>query len=199
MKHFNTTRGFTIIDLLVAAGVVMIVSTFVLANLRRVDRNNLPLALQQVGGGIVETQTMGLAGKLFSQAQPIYPTGGYGIIFQKNTSQYTIFGDLDSVDGNGTAIAGGVRGLLAGNTIIGVHYSLADAPPAIFTGWLDAPGDLVRLVFNQGETVAYFSNETQPANGVIYVGLKLRSDESGRLGFVYVSLKTGLLKSGFIP
>ena len=201
---FPKSEGFTLIDMLVAAGIIAIVATFVLANFRQTNRNNLPFALQQVAGGLVEVQTLGFAGRLFSPTDLTYPAGGYGALFQDDSGQavsrYTVFGDTAPIDGTGPTIANGSRTILSGNKIVGVYFTEAASPPAPFGfGWVAVPGSSASVVFNQGETAAYFAGEREPDPDATHLGLKLENQASGQAGYILVSLQTGLITSGLLP
>lgn len=204
MKTSARNQGFTLVDLLVAAGIIVVVATFVLANFRQANRNNLPFALQQVAGGLVEVQTLGFAGRLFSPTDRTYPAGGYGALLQDDSGQsisrYTVFGDTTPIDGTGPTIASGDRTVLLGNKVVGVYFTATASPPSPFgLGWSPVPGSRVRIVFNQGETVAYFSGESEPDPDATHIGLKLQNQASGQAGYILVSLTTGLITSGLLP
>jgi len=55
------------------------------------------------------------------------------------------------------------------------------------------------VVFNQGETAAYFAGEREPDPDATHLGLKLENQASGQAGYILVSLQTGLITSGLLP
>ena len=202
-QYRHNRHGFTLVDLVIAAFIIGTVATFVLANFRQVGRNNLPLALQQVAGGLVETQTLGLAGRLLSPTDQTYPAGGYGVAFQDGSiesgSQFIIFGDTSPVDGAGPTIEGGERPIVGGSKVISLHLSTDSDPPADFTSplWSDA-GSSVRVAFNQGENSVYLAGQTEPSPTATHLGVELQNQDASRRGYVIISLTTGLITNGFI-
>ena len=104
-------KGFTIIELMVIAGIFVIVAGMVFANFRRGENSStFLLATEEVASNIRKTQTQTLTGSI---EQEIVASGGFGVYFNLNQpNQYLIFRD----DGN-QIYENGVDTLIASTTL----------------------------------------------------------------------------------
>lgn len=116
----KSDAGFTMVELLVSASVLMILFTFVLANFRTGQSSaELDIVLKQIISGISSVRNMALGGQVMSDGS--YPDGGYGIHFdlETNPDQNILFFTLNIDDCDpkrkdcfyevGNELAGGIR------------------------------------------------------------------------------------------
>src|SRR3989338_3091432 len=68
-KSNENQRGFTLVDLTVSAIILIVILSFVLANFRGANRNNLNLALQKLTADIKDVQIKSLAGQAIGVCQ----------------------------------------------------------------------------------------------------------------------------------
>jgi len=87
-------RGFTIIELLVAMGIFIVITSMVVANFRTGSRSDeLKIAAEALVSNLRKAQNMALAGQL---KDGVSPAGGYGLYFKlADSDRYIIFADLD--------------------------------------------------------------------------------------------------------
>lgn len=88
-------RGFTVVEILVIAGIFVIVAGMVFANFRQGENSTaFLLATEEVASNIRKTQTQTLTGSI---QEEIVASGGFGLYFDTGAAdQYIIFRD----DGN---------------------------------------------------------------------------------------------------
>jgi prepilin-type N-terminal cleavage/methylation domain-containing protein len=93
MLHVSR-KGFTIIELLVAMGIFVVITSMVVANFRTGSQSDeLKIAAEALVSNLRKAQNMALAGQLKDGASP---PGGYGVYFKlADTDRYIIFADLD--------------------------------------------------------------------------------------------------------
>lgn len=127
--------GFTLIELVISIGIIIIVTGLVVAGFRVGGRNEaLSLAAQDVASVIKQAQSWTLTGQVIKGE---FPRGGYGVHFSAATpSSYILFADLDNdlIYDDGEAIDGGTHSLPPQITIAEVLPSatadLVFKPPA---------------------------------------------------------------------
>ena len=85
--------GFTLLELIVAIGILTLVTTLSLANYRGADNSNsLQLEAYKIVADLRQLQNMALSASEFDEA---VPTGGWGISYTAGTSSYYLFADID--------------------------------------------------------------------------------------------------------
>ncbi|NCT54361.1 hypothetical protein GW758_00175 [Candidatus Falkowbacteria bacterium] len=105
MKNFfdkqNKIQGaFTLIEMVVSLGVIMIISVIFIANYRNANkRTDLIMTAQSLVADIHAAQNNSLG--LVKYGEDV-PAGGWGVNFNKTNNTYTIFADLEAPleDGN---------------------------------------------------------------------------------------------------
>ncbi len=87
-------RGFTIIELVVAMGIFVVITSIVVANFRAGSRSDeLRIAAEAMVSNLRKVQNMALAGQL---TEGVNPPGGYGVYFKlADSDRYITFADLD--------------------------------------------------------------------------------------------------------
>lgn len=215
LDYQNTTQqqgGFTLIDLVVSAVILIIIFSFVLANFRGAAQNDLNLALQKIISDIKEAQTMGLAGKIFMGD---YPEGGYGLKLARCTTppcSYQIFADLNSnvypdlgIREVPTEFS---RILLGKNFIEAICYSTENQPqfppfdssngsclPA--NGWQDPNFFAVTFKHNQ-VLIRTVLPPQELLTDIKYISGLLKNQAIGNQAYFYIAKETGLISSGLL-
>jgi len=94
MKSPKLQYGFTLIELMVTMGIIIIISSIVLTNFREGDRRTtLSLKSQQLVADLREMQNNAqVAASLASGPLPL----SYGIVFIRTESQYRLFAETSS-------------------------------------------------------------------------------------------------------
>lgn len=94
MRKLNKkNQGFTIVELLVSTGIIVLISGIFLANYRSASRSSkLNLAAQQLASDIRQAQSQALG---LQEFQGNIPKGGWAIHFAAGNNYYEIFADLD--------------------------------------------------------------------------------------------------------
>ena len=126
----KSQRGFTLVEMLVSTGIMVLIMTIVFAGYPRFKaRSTLSAAAREIGLLVRETQVFGLAVKSFSDTDtaPIYPP--YGIHLAEGTGskrEIIMFADLpsgsqlgvyESGDGCGSETTECIRRLTLGGAI----------------------------------------------------------------------------------
>lgn len=99
-KKNKIIKAFTLIEMVVSLGVIMIVSVIFIANYRNANRRtDLIMTAQSLVADIHAAQNNSLG--LVKYGSEV-PAGGWGVNFNKTTNTYTIFADLEAplVEGN---------------------------------------------------------------------------------------------------
>ena len=90
--------GFTLLDLAVSTGVIVIIFSFVLANLRTGERSGeLDITIKKVVSNISSVRNMSLGGQIIDGS---FPEGGYGVFFDTFDPEQLIFFAFSSEDGS---------------------------------------------------------------------------------------------------
>ena len=182
--------GFSLVDLLVAATIIIVISSFVLAGFRSGQRTGeLDLALKQIISGITEARNKSFSGQLLVNSS--FPDGGYGISFDlTKNDQYELFAVLDL---GREPLPSGIKKFnqIEFVSFFGTTQSVVAAPPpgAI---WEDAGGLLEMIFVSPQEIIA-----NPPTNGLgqpfQYVGGIIQHKKTGQQAYFYVSLVSGLV------
>lgn len=217
-NHFRNynQRGFTLIDLVVSAVILIIILSFVLANFRGAGQNDLNLALQKFVSDIREVQIMGLAGKIFNSMEPpTYPDGGYGIRIDQCSAPpclYQVFADLNSNiypddEGLEKAPADFARSLLGKNFVERICFARSNPPtlpPFNANGycqndWQEVNSNFFVAVF-QADKVLFRTIQLPelPPTDIKYIGVLLKNQKFSRRAYLYISKETGLVSSGLL-
>jgi type II secretory pathway pseudopilin PulG len=200
MKNFNQ-KGFTMVDLIVSAIVIIIIFSFVLANFRGSQRSSeLDIVLKQVINGITTVRTMALGGQLIEDE---FPAGGYGINFDfTRPDQYVLFAAFEPGQGyippEGEGEPNGLdNGIKSFNNIKFIRLcGLRDIDEE--TGF-DLPcldnqnriNQFLEIVFDlSGEVLADY---TGVGRNFKYVGGIIEHEKTGKRAYFYVSLVSGLV------
>ena len=93
-KTWNTKRGFTLLEITVVISIIILFGTIFIANYRGGEkqfalRRSAHKLAQDLRGG----QEMAMAGERF---YGVFPQGGYGVYFAKNSSSYILFADCNN-------------------------------------------------------------------------------------------------------
>ena len=97
MKHVTCSikKGFTLVELLVVSGIILLMSAIIFPNYRA---GGEALALQRSAHKLSQDLRRAEELALSAKAYPNAPTsfkGGYGVNFQINSTSYTLFADLN--------------------------------------------------------------------------------------------------------
>ena len=88
--------GFTLVELIVVTGIILLFSALVFPNFRQGEKN---LALERSATKLVQDlsriREMAMSAKEFTGAPATFK-GSYGIKFETNSSNYILFADLDN-------------------------------------------------------------------------------------------------------
>ena len=205
----NSGAGFTLIDLAVSAGILVVILSFVLANFRGVNQNNLKLFTQSIANDIRYTQTMGLAGKMLDDGT--YPDGGYGIKMSKCVAEacfYEIFFDLDSnvnLTGENEKIRKEI--FLGKNYIDKIYSSTVPIPSAPvpsephFTSpdWEVVASDFFVATFVLDQVFIRVEESGDPDESIQHIGVILKNEKSTDYdAYFSISKQTGLISSGIL-
>ncbi len=188
-NHF----AFTLVELMIAAGVVVMIFMSVLASYRHGDKSSqLDVALKQTQQVIDIARTRALAGKTHNNA---FPAGGYGVhVAGVQTSALTPF-VVSVADGNfssGVALTNEVLNLRSVRIIAlcGVTENTVTSLPCT-TGEWQTITDGVDIIFsNPG---AQYSSPSYS-----YVGGILEHMTTGKQAYFYVSLLSGVVSGGYL-
>ncbi|MDO8601417.1 MAG: prepilin-type N-terminal cleavage/methylation domain-containing protein [bacterium] len=89
-------RGFTLVELLVVTGIIMLFSAFIFPNFNMGEKN---LALERSSAKLAQdlgrVRSMAMSAKKFTGAPSTF-RGSYGIKFETNFSSYILFADLNN-------------------------------------------------------------------------------------------------------
>ncbi|OGD31084.1 hypothetical protein A2W60_00960 [Candidatus Azambacteria bacterium RIFCSPHIGHO2_02_46_12] len=93
MKRLFFQKGFTVIELLVVLGIIVLISASILANYRGQQRESaLTRSAQKLALDLRRAQTLAVSSTLHHSEIPY----GYGVHFDKNVNSYFIFAKCDS-------------------------------------------------------------------------------------------------------
>ena len=195
-------------ELIVSTAVLLMIASFVVANFRAGQQNSeLRAVARQVSDGISAARIMTLGGQIVADpAAPgtkKFPDGGFGVAMvdltldPTNSNRLVLFGDFDS-DGinNGTSelIANGLVSLskVDFTEFCALEASTVGSSIPCDSSWVSLGHSLTIIFSAPGVTQATYS-----ATGITptYVGGVFKHQKTGRQGYFYVSLASGLIFS----
>ena len=93
-KRKINSSGYSLLELIIALGIITIISAVVVANFRQAEKsNNLRQSSLELESNIRLVRSQALAGQLIDG---VLPLGGYGLFFSLDQpTSYIIFADLD--------------------------------------------------------------------------------------------------------
>ncbi len=201
--------GFTLIDLLVSAAVMVIIFSFVLANFRAGAKSGeIDVALKQVISGIGLVRNLTLGGQTVNNPIPppdqIFPPGGYGIHFAKNPSQFILFnltvGGSSYEAGDGVILANGLKKFDDVDFIQFCGANSIASLPCESPDWKDLKhggDDYLEISFPAaGEFSASYPDIDKDYD---YVGGIIQHKKTGRQAYFYFSLVSGLMSGDLLP
>lgn len=106
VKNKKDKKGFTLIEMVVSLGVIMMVTVLFIANYKTANkRSDLVMATQNLVADmhLAQNNTLGLI-KYYNTSTGTTPAGGWGISLDQTNNRYTLFADLDepaAVPGDG--------------------------------------------------------------------------------------------------
>ncbi|HLC89798.1 MAG TPA: hypothetical protein VJG65_02450 [Patescibacteria group bacterium] len=182
--------GFSLIDLLVAATIIIMISSFVLANFRAGQRaNKLELVLKDITSGITMVRNFNFGGQLLVNGS--FPQNGYGINFDlTKPNQYELFAVPQS--GRET-LTNGIKQFEDVDLIsfYGLTADAVTAPPGGL-GWEDA-GGLMEIHFVSADEILGLPANNGSGQLFKFLGGIIEEPVSGRRAYFYVSLASGLV------
>jgi len=91
----NSQKSFTLVELLVTTGIILLISALIFPNYRAGEEElSLQRSAQKVAQDLRRVEELALSAKAYPNAPSTFK-GGYGINFQINSTSYTLFADLD--------------------------------------------------------------------------------------------------------
>lgn len=186
-------QGFTVIDLLVSAVVIIIMLSFVLANFRTAQSSGeIDVAIKQVVDKIRTVRNLSLGGQLL--ADDTFPDGGYGVYFKSNepdNDRIQLYAALDEVN-NGFD----PEQILTNQTVIFNNITITDLCGLTADEVVDLPcqgawqdaGNYLEAIYR--ETGSVLANYGQ-GSGFKHVGGVMTSSKTGQQAYFYISLISG--------
>ena len=108
LKEKNNIKGFSLIEILVSISIITLLSTVFLANIRGYGQTGgLDITAQKLASDIRMVQSYSLGLKEHDDGTGLkFPTGGWGIRFDRDAEKYTIFADHipDAIYTNGSEL-----------------------------------------------------------------------------------------------
>jgi len=91
----NDQKSFTLVELLVVSGIILLISAIIFPNYRTGEREfALQRSAHKLSQDLRRAEELALSAKAYPGAPPSFK-GGYGVNFQINSTSYTLFADLD--------------------------------------------------------------------------------------------------------
>jgi len=208
-SSFRKGVGFTIVELLVSAAVLIIIFSFVLASFRTGQSSGeLDVVLKQVIDGVSTVRNMSLGGQVLDDG--LFPAGGYGINFNlaEQPDQYILYA-VAEVGGNyspGDELSVGITQFK--NIELIKLCGLAEEVISDATGlpcqrpdWKElkhADEEYLEVIFPlSGEVLINYP--PHPALGdLYYVGGVIEHQKTNRQAYFYVSLASGLVTGSLV-
>jgi prepilin-type N-terminal cleavage/methylation domain-containing protein len=172
-------RGFTLLELLVSAFIIALVSGIFMVNYHSTNkRSELTMIKQKLASDIRMAQNNSLGSKTYDGDGGHTPKGGWGVHFDlSNPRQYIIFADKNDLDGNKTYDVGEA-----------VESKNLPAGVAIDSLIVRTPVNTLDIVFFPPNPVTYingynaYDNQAEPASII------LRESFNNSIGTVTVNL-----------
>ncbi len=195
MNHLKKNEGFTMIELIISASVIVIIFSFILANFKiSQTKAGLDFSLKQIINGIETARGFTLGGKIL--ALGFFPAGGYGIEFRANPSSYQIFA-IPSLGGENYPLSNEHKEF----SQIDFISPIPSTPQFGFIATADIDqnpcyiGNYFRIVFQSPQLIyAEWDKENYPCNEIPeikYVAGMLKDKTNGRQSYFFVSLVSG--------
>lgn len=201
--------GFTMVELMVAAVVLIIIFSFVVAGFRGgQSTSQLDVALQEIVSQMSAVRAMSLGGQVIENPDPppleIFPAGGYGIKFGglvNFPSQYILYAasDAEGAYSSGDELSNGI------NTFHNIEFiqfcgteeeevNVDTGPPCENPDWKDlkyAGDSYLEIVFPMsGGVLVNYPSLNKDFN---YVGGIIKHQKTGRQAYFYISLASGVI------
>ena len=210
--QIKNQKGFTVLELLVSATVLITIMTFVLANFRTGQYSGeLDVVTRQIVDSVGTVRNMTLGGQVIedptSPGQRVFPAGGYGVHFDNisvdNAKRLVLYADginsfseKNSTYDSGEEITGGVINF-ENVTLIqlcGLDQTPIPSVPCDSDNW-SILGNSLDVIFPvPGKTTATYT----VTDSYDYVGGVFSHQETAKLSYFYVSLLSGLVSGGLI-
>ncbi len=184
-------KGFTMIDLMVSAVIIIIMFSFVLANFRTAQfSGEIDMGIKQVVDKVRIVRNLSLGGQLLDDNT--FPDGGYGVYVDLNTpDRVQLYAALDKIENSfvsGQPLADQTI-IFKNITIIDLCGLTADEVTSLpcDAGWENA-GNYLEVIYR--ETGSATANYGQ-GSGFKYVGGAVVSSKTGQKAYFYISLVSG--------
>ncbi|MDD2807462.1 MAG: hypothetical protein PHW95_03015 [Patescibacteria group bacterium] len=193
LKFFLNRRGFTLIDLLVAATVVIIMLSFGLARFRTGQfSNELDVSTKQLSDGVSTVRNYNLAGRTLVNSS--LPDGGYGVRFDlASPDKFKLFAVVNAaaeILPKGTSTLSGVDL----KSFCGLNKATVTTLPCQGASWNNI-GNYLEIIFTPpGKILANFSD----TGTYQYVGGVIEHQRTGQKAYFYISLTSGLITQGLL-
>jgi len=188
--------GFTLLDLLVSATVLIIIFSFVLANFRTGQKSGeIEVALKQVIDGITTVRTMSLGGQLINGD---FPAGGYAIHFNlQNPSQYILYQASAPAASYhpGAELPNGISPLKEVKlvSLCGLDQDQIISRPCQNSDWDNSTNPLEIIFSLANEIFVNPATDEQSGLPFKYVGGVIEHQKTGQQSYFYISLVSGLV------
>lgn len=209
-------EGFTVLELLVSATVLVVIMTFVLANFRAGQYSGeLDGVVKQIVDGIGSMRNATLGGQVVDIAgNRVFPAGGYAVNFDitpgESRSRFILYAD-GANDGvangqydTGEEVSGGIINFenVLLTQLCGLDQTSVDSIPCSndpenpgAANWDSLGGDVLNIIFPvPGQVVANY----ELPGSYQYVGGTFYHEKTNQYGYFYISLLSGLVSGGEI-
>lgn len=199
-------EGFTVIELLVSATILIVIFSFVLANFRAGQYSGeLDVITRQIIDGVSTVRNMALGGQLIVDpvtSNRVYPDGGYGISFNRtNLNQFVLFADFDA---SGTYNAGAEEipnGIVQFSNVDIIDLCVSSAItvtdlPCQTSDWVSIASNRLDITFPRpGVVIASDGTDLLSIAfpNIRFVGGVLEHQKTEQQSYFYVSLFSGLI------
>ena len=203
-------EGFTVLELLVSATILIVLMSFVLANFRAGQYSGeLDVATKQIVDSMGTARTMTLGGQVIadpnSPGARVFPPGGYAVHFDTNqptARRLVLYADglnseveQNGIYNSGEEINGGIINFE--HVYITQLCGLAQTPVSSIpcqSPWGSIGTDLDIAFSAPGQQTAEFNLP----GAYEYVGGVFFHEKSNQFGYFYVSLLSGLVSGGVL-
>lgn len=134
-KKFLKNQGFTVIEMLISAGIVVFLTVIFLANYHSISfRTELNIDAQKVISNLNLTRSFSLSSKKYNE---ILSNGGWGVYFSsQDSSKYLIFADIDNdhaYDNGEAEVAKGGKVINLSNKVYIDNINMCENVPCVGT------------------------------------------------------------------